>query len=147
MINVDSREEVYTAFFSHMQADTNLAALVKTFTRRLKHWSDVAVEDQPALYLVHSGESRQVVRGMPPALVLEMNLWIYVNTQGEPSGPVLNPILDAVDKSLEPVTTGDNTQTLNGLVHHCWIEGQTQIFEGDLGDEAVAIVPVKILVT
>lgn len=147
MITVSSREQVYTAFFSHMQANTNLAALVKTFTRRLKHWSDVPYEDQPALYMEHSGEAAQVVRGQPTRIVLEINLWIYVNTQGNPTGPVLNPILDAVEKSLAPINDGDHTQTLNGFVHHCWIEGQTQIFEGDLGDEAVAIVPVKILVT
>lgn len=146
MITVNSREQVYTALFDHMQNSGKLS-MIKVFTRRLKHWSDVQPEDQPALYMEHTGESAKVMRGLPTAHVLSVNLWIYVKTDENPTGPVLNPILDAIDASLAPQTDGENTQTLGGLVHHCWIEGETQIFEGDLGDEAVAIVPVKILVT
>lgn len=147
MITVSSREQVFAALFSHMQANTSLSALVKTFTRRLKHWADVPTEDQPALYMEHTGESASVTRGLPTAIVLEVNFWLYVKTSGDPTGPILNPLLDAVESALAPANNGEHVQTLNGLVHHCWIEGQTQIFEGDLGDEAVAIIPVKILVT
>jgi hypothetical protein len=149
MITVSSREQVYTAFFNHIQADAGITSRMKTFTRRLKLWTTVAKEDQPALYMEHAGESTSVIRGLPSAHVLDVNLWVYVGTDENETGPILNPILDAIDASLAPTDAGNgqNTQTLGGLVHHCWIEGQTQIFEGNLGDEAVAIVPVKILVT
>ena len=140
---VTSREAVYTALFSKLQSIT----CFRTCTRRLKHWQDVPREDQPALYLELGGETRTPVRGLPARVVLECNLWIYVNSAGDPVGPVLNPVLDAVDKAFEPVNDGDHAVTLGGVVHHCWIEGQTQIFEGVLGDEAVAIIPVKLLVT
>ena len=144
---VSSREQVYTALLAFLEADASLSTLLKTFTRRLKHWADVPPESQPALYMQHSGEIAQIVRGQPTRIVLELNMWIYVFTDGDPTGPIINPILDALGNSLEPKNDGDHTQTLNGLVHHCWIEGATQIFEGDLDTEAVAIVPIKILIS
>lgn len=143
MISIASREIAFTALFIRLQS----IGTFKTCTRRLKHWQDVAPEDQPAVYMEHSGEVRQPVRGLPDRIVLEVNLWIYLNTNAEPVGPQLNPLLDALDAALAPANDGDRTQTLGGLVHHVWIEGQTQIYEGDLGNEAVAIVPVKLLVT
>lgn len=147
---ITSREQAYQALFNYLQTLPNF----KSFTRKLKHWQTVSAEDQPALYLKHSGEVTTPVRGQPARIVLEVELWIYVNTEvqdltGATSGvgPLLNPLLDAIEKALTPKNEGDHTLTLGGLVHHCWIEGQTQIFEGDLGEEAVAIIPVKLLVT
>jgi hypothetical protein len=140
---VGSREEVYLALFAKLQG----LGIFRTVTRKLKHWADTPVEDQPALYMAQDGEVKNIVRGQPTRTVLEVNLYIYVYTDGGEVGPVLNPLLDAVEASLEPMNDGDHAQTLGGLVHHCWLEGQVQIFEGNLGTEAVAIVPVKILVT
>lgn len=148
MISLASRETAYAklfALFVGLQAAG--LPIFKTTTRRLKHWADVTGNDQPALFLEHSGETYQPVRGQPPRIVLESNLWIYVRTDGDPTGPILNPLLDAIDKAMQPSNDGDHALTLDGVVHHCWIEGQVQIFEGDLGNEAVAIVPVKMLVT
>lgn len=142
-MNLANREQVYVAFFAYLSAIGSL----KTCTRRLKHWNDVMPEDQPALYMEHTGELTVPSRGLPPKVVLEVNLWIYVRSEGAPVGPVLNPVLDAIFDALVPKNDGDHALTLGGLTHHCWIEGQTQIFEGDLGEEAVAIVPVKLLVT
>ena len=143
MITITSRETAYTALFALLQG----LAPFKTTTRRLKHWQDVAPEDQPALYMEHAGEVAQVVRGQPTRIVLEVNIWVYVLSGGDPVGPILNPLLDAIEMALAPSENGDRVLTLHGVVHHAWIEGQTQIFEGNLGDEAVAIVPVKMLVT
>lgn len=138
-----SRETAYTALLTRMQTIASL----KTCTRKLTHWNDVPAEDQPALYIAIGSESRQVRRGLPPLITLEVQLWVYVSTNGEEVGPLLNPVLDAIDLSLQPKQTADNVQTLDGVVHHCWIEGVTQIFEGNLGTEAVAIIPVRILIS
>lgn len=140
---ISNRETAYVALFNKL---TGIASL-KSCTRRLKHWQDVPAEDQPALYMEHTGESTSIVRGQPARIVLEVNLWVYVRSEGNPVGPVINPVLDAIEAALLPQNEGDHTLTLGGLVHHCWIEGSTQIFEGDLGEEAVAIIPVKLLVT
>ena len=143
MFSIANREVAYLALFSKLSA----LGVFKLVTRRLKHWQDTAPEDQPALFMEHSGEVTQQVRGQPARVMLELNLWVYVRSNGQEVGPVLNPILDVISDALAPPKNGDHTQTLNGVVHHCWIEGQTQIFEGDLGEEAVAIIPVKLLVT
>lgn len=147
MINATSREQVYLALFNQIKNFPAIASSMKTFTRRLKLWTTVAKEDQPALFMEQGGEvTTPVPKGLPPGHVFEVNFWVYVNTNEDAAGPVLNPILDAIDKALAPAP-GAEFQTIGGLAHHCWIEGQTQIFEGNLGDEAVAIIPVKILVT
>lgn len=140
---IERREQAYEALFRLLQAVPGIV----TCTRRLKHWQDTPPEEQPALYMEHTGEVRQPTRGQPSKVVLECNLWLYVRTEGKAVGPTLNEQLDAIDTAFEPKNDGDHTVTLGGLVHHCWIEGQTQIFEGDLGEEAVAIIPVKLLVT
>ena len=137
------REQIYAALFAYLAAIPG----IKTCTRKLKHWNDTALEDQPSLYMEHSGEVTQQVRGQPSRHVLELNLWLYVQTDGDTVGPILNPMLDAITNAFEPTNTVEHTMTLGGLVHHCWIEGQTQIFEGNMGNEAVAIIPVKLLVT
>jgi hypothetical protein len=140
---IPSRETAYVALFQKLEA----LGIFRTVTRKLKHWADTPVEDQPALYMAQNGEVKNIVRGQPTRTVLEVELYIYVYTEGGEVGPILNPLLDAVETCLEPKNDGDHAQTLGGLVHHCWLEGQVQIFEGNLGTEAVAIVPVKILVT
>lgn len=143
MTIIPGRETAYTALTELIQGIPG----IKTCTRRLKHWQDVPKEEQPAIYIEHTGEVKTPVRGLPTRVTLEVMLWLYVNSEGEPVGPTLNPLLDAIDAAFEPKNDGDHALTLGGLVHHCWIEGQTQIFEGDLGEEAVATIPVKLLVT
>ena len=140
---IPDRETAFLAVFALLQSIPG----INTCTRKLKAWQDTSSEDQPALYMEHTGESCTPVRGLPSRILLEMNIWLYVKSEGNPVGPVLNPLLDAIGSAFEPANDGDHTVTLGGLVHHCWIEGQTQIFEGDLGEEAVAIIPVKLLVT
>lgn len=146
---IASREVAYTALFNllvGLQSGGN--PVLTTVTRRLRHWEEVSVNEQPALFMRHEGEIAQIIRGLPTRITLEVALWVYVCSQDDlPVGPILNPVLDALWGVLAPPANGENAQTLGGLVHHCWIEGQTQIFEGNLGSEAVAIVPVKILVS
>jgi hypothetical protein len=38
------------------------------------------------------------------------------------------------------------TQTLGGLVSHCWIEGRIEMDSGDNDGQAKAIIPIRILV-
>jgi hypothetical protein len=35
---------------------------------------------------------------------------------------------------------------LGGLVTHCWIEGRIEIHPGDLDGQAIAVVPIRMLV-
>ena len=142
-MNLASRETAFVALFNLVSGISG----IKQCTRRLQHWADIPPEELPALYMQHTGETHNPSRGLPDKIVLEVSLWLYVRSEELAVGPILNPILDAIGQAFVPSITGENTLTLGGVVHHCWIEGQIQIFEGDLGDEAVAVVPLKILVS
>jgi len=52
--------------------------------------------------------------------------------------------LDEIEKALEP--QDEETLTLDGLVSHCRIEGEIETDEGMLDTQAVAVIPISILV-
>ncbi len=138
-----NREAVYAGVFARVSAVPGLV----TASRRLRHWSDVAPAEQPALFQVQRGEDVHRLRGLPPRRQLSLDLYLYAATGGDPGtapAQILNPLIDAIEAALapDPVT---GTQTLGGLVEHAWIEGRIETDEGVLGDQAVMIVPVEIL--
>ena len=138
-----TREDVMSALYAKLTA----GGAYKTIGRRLVLWTKVA--EQPALFLRHVGD--EVVprpTGMPPKIVIECEVWLYANTGANPDiSPeiAINGLLDTVEVSLQPAP-GVNAQTLGGLVAHTWIEGKIDIHPGDLGGQAIAIIPVKMLV-
>jgi hypothetical protein len=146
------REDIYAAvfaFFAGLTTDDERA--FKTATRKVTTWDCVAPEDQPALLMTQESEEATRVRGLPTKWVLHIKLWLYVHT-GANNDPdvvpsqVLNPLIDAVEASLVVDDLSNNACTLGGLVSHCAIEGPIQIFQGDLGDQEVAIIPLVVVV-
>lgn len=135
-----NREQIYSALFDKVSGAANF----KTKSRKLRHWSDVPQGEQPALFMVQTGEAAETIRGQPTRWTLRVDLYLYVRTTGA-SIPAqqINPLLDAVVATLAP-SGPDNVQTLGGLVHRCWIEGQIETDEGSLGDQAVVIIPIII---
>ena len=118
----------------------------RTTGRRLKLWGDVAA--QPALFLRNASEeiSPRNAR-MPPRVTMHCEAWIYSNAGTAPDvvpAVTLNHILDAVMQVLEP-GPGQEVLTLGGLVHNCWVEGQVELHTGDLDGQAIAVVPIRIL--
>lgn len=138
------RETIYAALFAKLAASASFV----TTSRRLKHWSDVATNQQPALYMAQKSEAAATTRGQPTRWTLSVDVYIYVRTDGgQTPGPLLNALLDAVTAAIAPDNAIENVQTLGGIVEHCWIEGSIETDEGTLGDQAVAIVPIYILAT
>lgn len=142
-----NREAIYSALFAKVQSIQGLV----TISRKLAHWSDVPPSQQPALFCVQGNQSAipgDPARGLPTKWTLSVDVYVYARTDGgQVPGTVMNPILDAIETALKPDNPMTRTQTLGGLVEHCWIEGDVQTDEGALGDQAVSIVPVRILVT
>ncbi len=139
-----AREVIHAALFERLQAVPGL----KTTARRLRHWDEVGVAEQPALFQVQRGETIVRRPGLPPRRQILVDLYLYVHTGGDirmPASTMLNPLVDAVEAALEP-DPGCDTQTLGGRVVHAWIAGRIESDEGVLGDQAVAIIPVAILV-
>lgn len=140
-----TREPIYAALFTKLAASAGYV----TTGRRLKHWNDVTVANQPALFMAQKRETAQPaqpVPGLPTKWVLEVDVYVYAKAIGSASpGPIINPLLDAIVTALAPVSA-TGKQTLGGLCEHAWIEGAIETDEGTLGDQAVAIVPVRVLV-
>lgn len=137
-------EPIYAALFAKVSG----IAGVKTRSRKLKHWADVPAKQQPALYMSQSGETPEQVRGLRAKWRLKAELYLYVNPgEGRDVIPsqVMNPMLADIRAALAPDNVVANVCTLGGLVSHCWISGEVEVYDGVLGDQAVALIPIEIL--
>lgn len=140
-----NREAIYSALGNLLLE--NLPQL-NTFSRILLHWDDVSPNQQPAMFLTMVSQSAEQITGFPTKYMLDAKLWIYTHrdTAGVIPSVALNQILDALDAALKPAASPLNKQTLGGLVEHCWINGDIATDEGTLGNQAVATVPIRMLV-
>jgi hypothetical protein len=140
-----SREPIYAALFGLLETAADFTAV----DRRLRHWSDVAPAEQPALFMAQKSELAKInTLGAPTVWTLSVDVYIYVHSSDPYLAPatVLNPLLDAVEAALAPsVTTGLQDLGLPATVQHAYIAGKVETDEGVLGDQAVAIVPIEIL--
>lgn len=146
-----TREPIYAAVFKFWSDLTvGGAPAFKTATRLLKHWDAVPGEDSPALLMLQKRENATYRKGLPTIWNLDIALYLYVRTNLQNDNTVipsviLNPLLDAIEAALTIDDQANLSCTLGGLVSHCAISGPIEIYEGDLGDELVAIVPLNIL--
>jgi hypothetical protein len=139
------REVIYAALWT-------LGSTAGTFAsanRRLRHWTDVAPIEQPALFMSEKG-GHAVIRalGAPIAWTLYADFYIYVHSSDPYAAPatILNPFVDALERALAPSpATGIQNLGLPMMVQHAYISGKIETDEGVLGDQAIAIVPVEIL--
>lgn len=140
-----NRETIHAALFAKLSTAAGFA----TASRRLKHWNDTPAAEQPALFLSHKTESAEPRQGLPTLWTLDFDAYLYARAPDRATSPssVLNPMLDAISGAIAPDNATMSAQTLGGLVAHCWIEGSVETDEGTLGDQAVAIIPIRILVS
>ena len=140
-----AREPIYAALFDLAAG----AAGFVTAERRLRHWSDVASAEQPALFMTQKSEVASVkTLGAPTVWTLLIELYLYAHSSDPYLSPatVLNPLVDAVEAALAPAaTTGLQDLGLPSMVQHAMIAGKIETEEGVLGDQAIAIIPVEIL--
>lgn len=136
-----TREPIYSALFALLSG----AASFATSSRRLRHWSDVGPAEQPALFVVQKSETAERKAGLPVKWRASVDVYVYAHAPDDETAAatVLNPLLDAIELALAPQGA---VQTLGGLAAHAWIAGKIETDEGVLGGQAVAIVPVEILV-
>ena len=142
MIN---REPIYAALFGLVETAADFAVV----DRRLRHWSDVAPAEQPALFMAQKTELASIkALGAPTVWTLAVDLYVYAHSSDPYLAPatVLNPLIDAVEAALAPsAATGIQNLGLPAQVQHAYISGKIETDEGVLGDQAVAIVPIEIL--
>jgi hypothetical protein len=139
-------EAIFAALFSLVS--TSSSSFV-TVSRRSLPWSQVPQRSQPALFQEqHDFLVKQKAVGLPATYTLDADIIIYAYSTDKTIAPstVLNPLIGAVVNALAPDVNGKQTLGLPN-VSHCWIEGTIATDEGTLGDQAVAIIPIKILAT
>lgn len=145
-----SRESVMVALFARLKAMKD-AGLFVTVSRRLKSFDDVPAQNQPALFMSEISQSFTQRNGYPRVLEMKVELYVYAQSNAVPDdesspGSVMNPLLDAIEAALAPDDTeGRRVCTLGGLVHHCWIEGDTREDEGVLGQQAIRVLTLSVL--
>ena len=139
-----SRNAIFSALFTKLSACASFA----TTSQRLRHWSEISPAQQPALFVPRGTETIHQVTGQPAITTLEAHVWIYATTTDPNVAPQtqINDLLDAITAAIAPVGAL-TTQTLGGLVQHCWIDGPIETDEGSLGDQAVAKLTIKMLTT
>lgn len=121
-----------------------------TTGRRLKPWNDV--QAQPALFTRDGDEDLNYEAIILQQQTILVDVWIYSNAGQDPDAvPViaLNNILDAVQAALAPDAMDTPTTgrfTLGNLVHWCRISGRVMKSPGDLDGQAIAVVPIEIIV-
>ena len=134
-------EPIYSAFWDYVKG---LSGIV-TKSRRVKHWSDVPAEEQPALFMGEDSEDSRQTKGLTAKNALLVRLFLYVHA-GEDENAVpatlLNLYLYRLRQLLEAENV-DRSQTLNGLVSHAWVT-HVEKDAGILGGQAVAIIDVEI---
>ena len=139
------REAIYVALWTLGAG----AARFASADRRLRHWSDVAAAEQPALFMSEKGSHAAIKRlGAPIVWTLYADFYIYVHSSDPylAPGTILNPLIDALEAALAPSpATGIQDLGLPEMVQHAYIAGKLETDEGILGDQAIAIVPVEIL--
>jgi hypothetical protein len=138
-----SRESVFSALFSVLQGCYDW----KTCSRRLVNVQDVQPEEFPAAFQLQ-GTQAQSFKGAAPSIGQWHASWLLYAYSTDPTvapSTALNAMVDAVMTALAPNNiTGQFT--LGGLVTYAAVDGDIEIFEGVLGDRAIAIVPIRIVV-
>lgn len=130
-----------------MRAVTTWAS---TPSRRLKLWNQIEPEHKPCLFQVeHDEDYQQSERGnsvgLPRKTVLDVSLVCYFKaSDDEPGGPTINTIIKAIEDKFKP-DSPQNTFSIGGLVYRCWIQGKVFKDPGDIDNDGILIVPVKIL--
>jgi hypothetical protein len=141
-----SRETIMQALFQLVDGYTPNPFIRRS--RATKHWTEVDLGDMPAFFQLETGETGEQLSGTPEKRTLQV-LWLaYVNRGSDlwqPSGTLLNPLLDVFDTVLK-APPGFDKQTLGGLVTYARHAGKTDITEGPLGPQIIVSYPIHILV-
>lgn len=123
----------------------------KTKSRRVKLFADSG--PQPACYQAEHADNINQVSGMPYKEVWEANWVVYQDVAKDASMiPTAenNLIIGGIRKALEPLPTDvgflDERCTLGNLVYHCYIQGRLFKDPGDIDNQGMLVIPIKLLV-
>jgi hypothetical protein len=140
-----TRETYYSALFALLA--TLAPGTVLTCDRRVRLMERMQPAELPALFMAVGNQKTVPSLKQPPAHFLTAHVFLYCANpdQHVSADMALNALVDALQAALAPAPPFA-TQTLGGLVHHCWIDGESEFFPSPNGERAAAIVPIEMLV-
>lgn len=151
-----NREDVFSYLFGLTLAiswGTPTARSFVTRSRRVKLFNEVTQEQQPALFQAEHDEQVDQVSNLPYKQVWMASWLIYQATGFDPDAvPAIenNLIIDACQARLAPLPAdpgfSSKRNTLMGRVHHCYISGEVFKDPGDIDNQGMIVIPIKILV-
>lgn len=139
-------ELVCAALFEHLTARTPSFV---TRSRKLVHWTEVPDANLPALFFAQgSVTQRQPFKGTPYVWELSAQVYVYARSESVDVAPaqLLNRLLEEVIQALGLDSTQNQTLGLD-YVDTIRIADAIETDDGMLGDLAVAIIPLKIIIT
>lgn len=142
-----NREAIYAALFSKVEA---LApATFTTASRRLAFVEELDPTAFPAVYQNQVSEAPAIFGNFGPIgihLDLEWYVYAYAPDESSPSSPLLNVVMDAVLELLGKDQSTPVNFEVNGSQCAVWVNGVIGMWEGILGNRAVARIPIRVLV-
>jgi hypothetical protein len=151
------RNAVMQALFNQVSG-AQLRAGGNAFVTTVRGWQDiqqVSEAERPALFMLEDDQDAIRPRaGMPPRrLLMRVQFLIYAwsggqTTEGGVPASVIQPLIDAVDDALNPgpLPLGIQQQTLGGLAYDAFVSGRIQVIPGYRDGQALAVIPVQVLV-
>lgn len=154
-----SREQIFTALWAlnenvefSLGDDAEGNQIITKFLtreRKLRLFSDVSSDQKPYISQVEHAEQYTKIRNQPYRRVFDVQWFVYHDNNTIPT-IVNNNILDAIENALKPKPTDvgffENRNTLHGLVWDCYIEGEVFKDPGDIDNQAMMVIPIKLLV-
>ena len=142
-----TRNQIMDALLA--QFEDNMTT-VKFFERKFQEFSQTPMSgDMPILMLCKTKENYppRAIKSEPPKRTFTVEAIIYISAgqdQNATPDETVCDIMDDVDLALRPVGV-NKTQTLGGLVSHCYIEGDVICVPGDLDGLGMIHVPLTIV--
>ena len=142
MIARAGREAVFAALFARLQAVAGLT----TVSRKMRAINELRPEEFNAAFQLQGPQHASFKGDVPTKTVLSAMWAIYTFTDDQTVAPstALNNLVDACCAVLAP-SVGFDRQTLGGLVELVAVDGEIEVYEGLLGSQAAALIPIKLL--
>lgn len=144
-------EAIYVALWNLILNSAGIKGEFVTMGRYLIPVTELTPDQMPALFLVeHGGPWKRTGKGIPAIRTLHCSVVMYVTTadpQQSLPATLINNTVSVLDALMGNPSM--NYQNLGGLVEHVYIEGETQVIEGQIGtgqNASVALIPLTILI-
>ena len=139
-------EPIVAALWAHLKENVQG---ISYSSRRLKPWTECP--NQPAMFLRHPNDEIAWASPQLSKAALSLEIWIYAKSANLPdvaSDVVLSDLITSVLNAFTPDNAMTRTFTLGGLLGMAgWarVEGKIDRWPGDLDTQAIAVIPVKVL--